>query len=407
MTDTQTDAAPGKSRTWPRWTAFGVLALLAAVLLLAALAARFARSELLDTDRYVETVAPLAQDPAIQLQVADTVTTQVMDRVDIGALTEQVASAIQRERLSDLVAGLEPLIANQVEEVVHRVTLDVAQSETFATAWEEANRLGHRALVAALTGREGAVSVTDGTVSLELGPIVDEAKQRLMDRGFDFASRIPALNATFVLLQSDDLARAQEITDRLDRWATWLPWVALAVAVGAVLAAPNRRRGLLILGLVVAGTMALVGIGLAIARTRYLDAVPAETLSAAAAASAFDIIAHPLRLTLRAVSAVGLLIALGAFAVGPARVAVATRAWFNRTLDSVRQGARVGPVETWMAQNRRVVTLGILIAAALVLVLWPYPTGAVVLVTAAVALLALLAVATVAHPALTANASHP
>ena len=384
---------------------FGVLAFLAAVLVLAAFAARFVHSQLLDTDRYVETVAPLANHPAIQAQLADTVTTQVMDRVDIGAITEQVAQAISRERLSDLVAGLEPLIANQLQELVHSVVLQVAQSEQFATMWENANRTAHRVLVTALTGREGAVSVEKGTVTLDLGPVVEEAKQRLADRGFDFATRIPALNATFVLLKSDDLARAQRGTDRLDRWQTWMPWAAL-VAIGlAVFTAPDRRRGLFIIGLAVAVTMALVGVALTIARSRYLAAVPAETLSQPAAAAAFDTLAQPLRTTVRAVLAIGLFLAAGAFIMGPARPAVAARGWFDRGLDAARGGATAGPVATWVAHYRLQVTLAILFLAALVLALWPYPTGAVVLWTAAVALLALLAVAAVARPAETSSAS--
>ena len=352
----------------------------------------------------METVAPLANNPAIQVQMADTVTTQIMDRVDIGAITEQVAQAISRERLSDLVAGLEPLIANQVQQVVHNVVLQVAQSEQFAIMWENANRAAHRVLVTALTGREGAISVEKGAVTLDLGPVVEEAKQRLADRGFDFASRIPALNATFVLLQSDDLARAQKVTDRLDRWSTWLPWVTLAVAACAVFVAPNRRRGLLIMGLTVAITMALVGVAMTVARSRYLAAVPAETLSQPAAAAAFDIIVHPLRTTLRAVLAVGLLLAVGAFIMGPSGVAVTIRRWFDRGLDAVRGGAKAGPVAEWVARYRRPFTLAILFLAALVLAVWPYPTGAVVLTTAAVALLALLAVAAVARPAETGSA---
>jgi hypothetical protein len=40
------------------------------------------RSEVLDTDHYVATVAPLASDPAIQAEIADKVTQQITDSVD-------------------------------------------------------------------------------------------------------------------------------------------------------------------------------------------------------------------------------------------------------------------------------------------------------------------------------------
>jgi hypothetical protein len=46
-----------------RWSGAGLLVLLSALLIVASVAARSARSEVLNTDRYVATVAPLADDP--------------------------------------------------------------------------------------------------------------------------------------------------------------------------------------------------------------------------------------------------------------------------------------------------------------------------------------------------------
>jgi len=63
-----------------------VLVVLTAVLAFAAVPAMYLRSELIDTDRYVATVAPLASDPAIQAEIADKVTQQITDAVDFEAL---------------------------------------------------------------------------------------------------------------------------------------------------------------------------------------------------------------------------------------------------------------------------------------------------------------------------------
>src|SRR6476620_506255 len=49
--------------------------------------ALYLRSEVIDTDRYVATVAPLASDPAIQAEIADKVTQQINDAVDFQTIT--------------------------------------------------------------------------------------------------------------------------------------------------------------------------------------------------------------------------------------------------------------------------------------------------------------------------------
>lgn len=53
------EATKRQRHTW-RWIGCWLLVVVTAVLVLVAVVARFAESELLDTDRYVETVAPLA-----------------------------------------------------------------------------------------------------------------------------------------------------------------------------------------------------------------------------------------------------------------------------------------------------------------------------------------------------------
>ena len=77
-----------------RWTLSGFLIFLVAVLTLGSLVAGFARSEILDTDRYVETVTPLASDPAVQADVADQVTRQLSERLDIEKVTAEALTAL-------------------------------------------------------------------------------------------------------------------------------------------------------------------------------------------------------------------------------------------------------------------------------------------------------------------------
>ena len=73
-----------------RWTAATVLLLVSALLFAVAVVAVFVRTQVLDTDRYVETVAPLARDPAIQNAIANRITAAILAHVDLKALADEL-----------------------------------------------------------------------------------------------------------------------------------------------------------------------------------------------------------------------------------------------------------------------------------------------------------------------------
>jgi hypothetical protein len=403
-----TDLAPPRKRTALRWVAAAILVVLAALILLAALLARYARSQVLDTERYVETVAPLAADPAVQQEITDQVTDAVFSRVDVTALAEgalanleggqlgQAGDGALARVLSALVTRLSPVIANQLENVAREQIERFVASDEFATAWAEANRAAHRNVVRVLTGEGGgAVTETDGVVTVNLGPIIETVRQRLIDRGFSIAERIPDVDAQFVIFQSEELERAQDLTARLNRWATWLPWVTLLLMVAAVFVAPNRRRGLLVVGCAIVVMMVLLAIGLQVGRAAYLEAVPAEALSQPAAAAVFDALVVPLHQAMWAVLAVGVVLVVGAYIVGPSALGRAVR----QPVDRLLPAPVPGPLGDWVRRYRLVLTTAVLFLAGAALLLWSYPTAVVVLGVAIVVLALLVAIRWIAGPA--------
>ena len=85
---------PGAGSLFARRIIAIVLVVLTAVLACATVPALFLRSEVLDTDRYVATVAPLASDPAIQAEIANKVTTQITEAVDIEGITRDAMTEL-------------------------------------------------------------------------------------------------------------------------------------------------------------------------------------------------------------------------------------------------------------------------------------------------------------------------
>ena len=341
-----------------------------------------------DTDRYVATVAPLASDPAIQSAIADRITTEIFTKLDVTGITNQAVDALAERGLPPLVAtqlhALSEPLSNGVESFVRTEVGKVVASEAFANAWTTANRTAHQALVAALTGetREG-ITIENDTVSINLGPIIQEVKQRLIDRGFGLASRIPNVNPSFVLVQSDYIAKARGAFNLLNAIGNWLPVVALFFLAIGIYVAKGHRRALVGVGLGLAGGMLVLGLGLALFRTIYLDALPLGVLTRDAAAVFYDTLVRFLRLGLRSVLVFGLIIALAGFLTGRSITAVRARAGLTKGIGWLRGGAeqagfRTGPVGAWVYTYKRVLWIAVIAIAALVLVFWDQPTGKVI-----------------------------
>ena len=104
----------------------------------------FVRNQLLNTDTYVSTVAPLATNPAIQAQVATRVSQELIAQTD---LTPRVKHALPPK------AGfLVTPITDEVQKATYSITLKLVQSPKFEQLWVGANRASHKQLVAVLTG---------------------------------------------------------------------------------------------------------------------------------------------------------------------------------------------------------------------------------------------------------------
>ena len=71
-----------------------ILVVLTALLSLVSVLAGYVRSDLLDTEKYVEIVAPLAREPAVQAEVVDAVTQTVIDNVRLDDLVQDAIAVL-------------------------------------------------------------------------------------------------------------------------------------------------------------------------------------------------------------------------------------------------------------------------------------------------------------------------
>lgn len=398
----------GRGSVW--WAvSSAVLITLACVLAPLSVVSVWASSELSDTEQYVETVAPLADDPAVQDALAAEITTTIFENLDVEDLTSEALATIAAQpdvppRVAAALPALATPIANGVQSFTRDQVDSLLASPQFAQLWAQVNRVAHEQVVKLLEGNQGgAVSAQDGTITLNLAPIIEEVKTRLVAQGFDLANNIPAVDKSFVLAESDAITDAQGFYSLLNTLGVWLPIVALALFAVGVALARDRRRALLKGGLGLAAAMVVLGVALTLVRMWYVETTPAGILTAEAAGSVFDTLVRFLRTGLRAVAVLGLVVALAAFLTGPSAAAVKTRATLERGIGSAREGAEsagwdTGRVGTWTFAHRRALRISAVIAGGLVLMFWSRPTGWVVVSTALLVVLALAVIEFLATP---------
>ncbi|MFE7603148.1 hypothetical protein [Streptomyces sp. NPDC057494] len=350
-----------------------------------------------DTDRYVQTVAPLADDPDIQAAVATRVTNAVMEHIDLQSLLEGVAPD-QRPLAAKALGKLGGSLESAVKSFVHERAQDIVASSAFETIWTDANRAIHTSLDRALTGSdEGAVKIETNTVTIDLAPVIDRVKQRLVDSGLDVAAKIPEIHTNFTVVKSDDIGKVKTGFALLQAMGVWLPVIAVLLVVGGVLLAVHRRRTLVAAALGVAFAAIVLGVALTVFRTVYLNALPAE-VSPAAAGSVYDTLIRFLRTSVRVYATLGIILALAAWLSGPSRPAVLVRGLWHSGITATRAtadhaGMRLGPVGPFVSRYRTWITWILVAGAVAAIVFWPYPTAWVIV---GVVLLLLFVLAVVA-----------
>jgi len=389
----EVDTASGERATVTARRRRGVLSIalvvLGALLLPIAVMTVWTRNQVLDTDRYLETIAPLGSDPAVVNALSTRISDAVTEAIDVKSLAQ--------EALPENAQFLAAPIAAGAGTLVHEATTRLLRSDQFETLWVEANRTGHEGLVAVLTGRKGdVVNTENGKVVISLGPLVQEVLKRVDAQfGTDISSRIPAakIDIKYTLIDSPQLAKLQNQVRWLDRFSYFTVVLALACFVGAVFASSERRKGVLRVGVGVAVSMLIALVAMSIARTQYLGHLPSQVHSTAAASAVFETLTRFLLQAFRVLFVLGAVILFAAWVAGPSRAATWVRTVWNRALGRGSSGiggnVELGPVPAWVAAHLGLLRAAVAVVAALALVLWSRPTGKVVLLIAVVALVLL------------------
>jgi len=301
----------------PRRVAVYALLAIATITCFFAVFAVWVQRQALDTDNWVRSSSELLDDPAVRSTVATYLVDQLYANVDVtGEL---------REALPEQFKGLAGPAAGAVRNFADDAADKALQRPRVQELWATVNRRAHTRLMQVLEGGGPIVSTAGGTVTLDLGALLQQVAAST-GIGGRLADRVPPDAASVEVLHSDQLDTAQRVVNALRPLAIVLTALALALFALAVWLARGWRREALRAsgaGLVLAGVAALIA--RRIAGDEVVAALAPTAAVQPAAESVWRIETTLLVAAAQAVIAYGVVIVLGTWLAGPTRAATAVR----------------------------------------------------------------------------------
>ena len=400
--------APGRRSRGRGWTVLAVcLIVLGCVMAPLAVVGGWAKSTLTDTDTFVATYAPLAHDPAVQAFVIDQATAEINKKLDIEQLTSEVLDGIKalgtRPAASAALEALKGPAAQGMQTVIRNGVTEFVTSEAFAQSWERALRISHTQLLATLNNDPDALvtAQSDGTIGIQLGPIVEDVKAALLGRGISIAARIPPVDRTIPIAMSDQIGTVQAGYRAVVAVGSWLPWVALIFLTAGVLVA--RRRSVALVGAAVGLglSMLVLVLGFAVGRAVLVTSIP--MVPAAVTTLFYDTATTPMHDTAVIGVVLALAIAIVAWFAGPFGLPRKLRSLYGDGVGTLRRSAEQHNVTTgragdWVYAQRRVLHVVIALGATAAIILLRPLSVSDIVGTLVVAVIAVIIVSLVERP---------
>jgi hypothetical protein len=303
-----------------------MLVVVASLIGLLAIFAIWAKRQLLETDTWVDTSTELLQEESIQQALSDFLVTELYANVDV-----------QAELAAKLPPPVKPLagpISGGLRQLAGEVSLRALASPKVQDLWAAANRAAQEQFLKIIDDTGTAVSTTNGTVTLELGDILDQITSQL-GLPADLVAKLPADAASLEVMRSDQLVAAQDAVKILRT----LAWILLAVSLllyglAIYLAGERRRQTLRAAGF----SFILVGALVLVAHRAAGNLVVSALSDVASADDAVNAVwtigTSKLTEIANAVILYGVFVVIAAWLAGPTSVATAIRdavaPWFRQ-----------------------------------------------------------------------------
>jgi hypothetical protein len=329
-------AAPRKQRKIGARSVAALLVFIIAVLVTpVALVGHWGHRTVIDTTRYLETVGPLASDPAVQESISEAVTNAITSQINTeelvgGLLGNIVENPTILDKLSGPIsAGIDGLIGQAVSAFV--------ASDAFQEIWMTLNTGIQKSLLLILEGKDGGpVSLQGDEVVLDVSSLITAVQQNLVDRGVSVAANIPIpdTDKQVVLFSSPALAQIRAIYGLTSPMLAWFPLILAALFALAVWLSRHKGRMVLATGVALIIMTGATKVLLDKAQTIFTDQLQG-TIFAPASQAFWDTFFKYLIQGIQAMLALGLIIAIAGWLGSRVNAAAKLRRWLAGGLEEL------------------------------------------------------------------------
>ncbi len=225
--------------------------------------------------------------------------------------------------LPDDLDGLAPILASSIRQPATDAVDALLASDEAKDIWRTVSREAHSLFVAVLQDDStDALSTSGGAVTIDLGQLVEALAERVGFSG-DRLAQLPDDVGVVTLFESGELEQAQDLVRTVERTATVLVVLVLALFAAAIWYSSDRRRTLRNIGI----GISIVSVTVLIGRQVGIGALVASSPNPGnePALSVLDIGTSLLRQSAFTQFTVGLLLVAFAVLVGPTELAARVR----------------------------------------------------------------------------------
>ncbi len=329
-----------------RWGARSVAALLifvlAAALTPVALVGHWGHRTVVDAERYIQTVGPLASTPEVQEALTNAVTDAVIEQVDTTAQVEGLLGSLFPD--SPFTGQLAAPIAAGINSAIGELVARFVASDQFETLWLELNERAQAGIIRVLEGEgDGTVRLVGDDVVLDISSLLVQVQTFLVDQGITAAANItvPETGRQIVLMNAPALAQVKFIYSLTSPILQWFPLIIVALFALSIWLARRRARIVVATGIALIATGSLLWMGLTSGETIFVNQLQ-DTVFAPASEVFWATLFVYLVEGLKALLVIGLAIVFGGWLGGRTRSAVTVRGHLVAGLGQLSQRMPTG-----------------------------------------------------------------
>ncbi len=240
-----------------------VLFVVATLLLIPAVVGHWGNRTVIDTDRYVDTVAPLIDQPEVQAALSTAVTDQITAQLDTEAQVQKLLGNVLPGD-SGLSGILSAPIASGINGLIGNLVTKFVASEQFAQVWVAFNRAAQQSAVRMLEGsNDGIVQLQGDNLVIDVSVALQSIQTYLVDSGVSAAANIPLPSTTryVTIANTPVLAQARSFYQVAGPVLSFLPILVALLYLLAIVLSRYRARTVVTLGVVLVAAMVVLLLG--------------------------------------------------------------------------------------------------------------------------------------------------